>query len=188
MQPTSPLVRQSVLYQGWPRARVNYFFPLPAPFPRLISTFSTFPLSLLLTQSSNINILTNLISFLFRILKFYLQFQTFLSDFSFKLFFDRRIFERRKRERKNPLSKIYTGELRIRKKKRKGKNRLKQILPSPSPLLPPRRNNLRVRKGRGGENGRNEELNDACPPRPTESRCRINSRNSLWGGGEERRG
>lgn len=186
MQPTSPLVRQSVLYQGWPRARVNYFFSPPTPFPRLISTFSTFLLSLLLTQSSNsnINILTNLISFLFRILKFYLQFQTFLSPLT-----EESLKEEEKEREKILYPKYIPGNYEL--EKRKGKERTdsnRSFSPPPPPLLPPRRNNLRVRKGRGGENGRNEELNDACPPRPTESRCRINSRNSLWGGGEERRG
>lgn len=106
VQPTSPLVRQSVLYQGWPRARVNYFFSPPTPFPRLISTFSTFPLSLLLTQSSNINILTNLISFLFRILKFYLQFQTFLF---FHLWQKNLWKKKKKRQRKSFIQNIYRG-------------------------------------------------------------------------------
>lgn len=108
VQPTSPLVRQSVLYQGWPRARVNYFFPPPTPFPRLISTFSTFPLSLLLAQSSNsnINILTNLISFLFRILKFYLQFQTFLF---FHLWQKNLWKKKKKREKKSFIQNIYRG-------------------------------------------------------------------------------
>lgn len=143
MQPTSPLVRQSVLYQGWPRARVNYFFPPPAPFPRLISTFSTFPLSLLLTQSSNINILTNLISFLFRILKFYLQFQTFLSPLT-----EESLKEEKERE-KILYPKYIPGNYEL--EKRKGKERTDSNRSFPPPLLSFHPEETIFALGKGGE-------------------------------------
>lgn len=149
-------------------------------------------------ENSNVNLLFSRSS----ILRGFLN-----SIFNSKLFlhlWQKNLWKKKKERRKKFFIFIQnTGELRIKKKEKKihvkilfesiQKEKGKERTDSPckqTPPFSPKRNNLRVRtrNGRGGENGRNEELNDACPPRPTESRCRINSRNSLWGGGEERRG